>query len=1129
MGLFDKKNVIKITKEDLKDAKLSAVGDNDIAQKRAFINVLGARLAMKMLFEEKIEANNVYSLYTIQNILKRFNIADIYCNNLKIDVRIIFNREEIFFPKEQYENELTPDLYLVLELKPDFSVAEFLGSIEPSKINKINANKDYYFAEFEELMSLDDTKNFIENYTPNANAELTDADLKKAKQLFLPFIDNNITRRDFKFLLNSLANNISLRESLVEFENFELISTKVASSDLLQDGMLGIVGAQDAYEDDEPINDKAEIIGEVLTDLIEGDEIEKPKKEEKSGSNIGGIIAAGAAGAIAGAASASAAEAALTAGNVAEMGIDALNALSDLPDVNINLQNNQNSDDDFLNELKDNSTLAEKPNEIANDTEIVENSENNFDLNDLTEDNTADLSLDDIVEDTDTPNTLEEISEEPEVSTEENNQENLDDLAEELNISDNSLDELAEIQTEPQEDNLEKNYVIEENTTTASLDELSSDAEDSDSISELEPIEDLDLELESEPNDENEFSQEIDDLASQLDELIGETSEAPAEKIEDEVATDVEFEEQTATIEDANLDKLTELEEPESITEDSSLEQVEQPQEVQEEINENELTLDDTLLPLEDIQPLETLDEINEVEEINEIQEEQPAIEENIENTKEQVDKQIEDLETLETLEQIEPVQELDNIKSTPIEDDLTSLPETTNEETLETTEATEISQEQNETSTPMDLGDVVLQEVQTDEAMSPLADAGVPFEGLPELSLFNNADDVPDYMKALAGDTQTQESSTTQDIPFETEPVETVENTAETNNTQNTNDNIDVIADDADDGLDELAAFGDNSSNENTNTNDDIDETDSFISEVDSLLSSLETFVTDENSSSVTTDNLDDLAGLTEETIENSENLTEPTDSTTESTDELAENDPLKVLFKEGRSVDMSLFPTGEKIVNAIKSNKKMAIAAAVTGVVITSFVVGGIITNTNKNNQNIVAQNAQMEQMQAEEKAKRDAEFNDSLPAEDVPNNDMPTLGGAPQNRDMEQAMSNAFTNEPVNADVTKIAWEVPEQYAYNDAFRQYLQVAGKNLKLNLQNELLLSDNLAYSDRVIVDIVIEKNGNIQSCKITRTSGSKGIDKIVLQSVNETLRYLKVPTEEINGSSVNATLIISF
>ena len=51
MKIFNKKNIVSIAEEDLNDANLSCVDfKNEVTRKRAFIDVLGARLAMKYLF-----------------------------------------------------------------------------------------------------------------------------------------------------------------------------------------------------------------------------------------------------------------------------------------------------------------------------------------------------------------------------------------------------------------------------------------------------------------------------------------------------------------------------------------------------------------------------------------------------------------------------------------------------------------------------------------------------------------------------------------------------------------------------------------------------------------------------------------------------------------------------------------------------------------------------------------------------------------------------------------------------------------------------------------------------------------------------------------------------------------------
>lgn len=109
----------------------------------------------------------------------------------------------------------------------------------------------------------------------------------------------------------------------------------------------------------------------------------------------------------------------------------------------------------------------------------------------------------------------------------------------------------------------------------------------------------------------------------------------------------------------------------------------------------------------------------------------------------------------------------------------------------------------------------------------------------------------------------------------------------------------------------------------------------------------------------------------------------------------------------------------------------------------------------------------------------------------------------------------------------DVQKLGWEVPDYVSYNDAFKKYLQSAGKSLKLTLSSDLLLATEYAYSNLIKVDIKLSKDGAIQSANISQSSGSTQIDNIVLQTVNDTLKVLKAPAGVIIGDNLQLTLKI--
>lgn len=129
----------------------------------------------------------------------------------------------------------------------------------------------------------------------------------------------------------------------------------------------------------------------------------------------------------------------------------------------------------------------------------------------------------------------------------------------------------------------------------------------------------------------------------------------------------------------------------------------------------------------------------------------------------------------------------------------------------------------------------------------------------------------------------------------------------------------------------------------------------------------------------------------------------------------------------------------------------------------------------------------------------------------------------------KDINKAMTDVFSTEASAVSITKISWEVPEDLAKNDVFKKYLQIAGKNLQLNLQNDLLLASDFAYNDKVKVFLQIEKTNKIKGLKIVESSGSDQIDNIVLQSIKDTLKYINLPVINSKANTFELTLIINF
>ena len=111
----------------------------------------------------------------------------------------------------------------------------------------------------------------------------------------------------------------------------------------------------------------------------------------------------------------------------------------------------------------------------------------------------------------------------------------------------------------------------------------------------------------------------------------------------------------------------------------------------------------------------------------------------------------------------------------------------------------------------------------------------------------------------------------------------------------------------------------------------------------------------------------------------------------------------------------------------------------------------------------------------------------------------------------------------------EVSKLVWDVPDSLSYSPKMQNYLRTTGKSIKLSLSADLLLADEYAYTNQVKVSLKLSKDGAIQDSKIISSSGSTQIDKIVLQSVKDTLSVVKPPSDEIKTPDFNLALIIYF
>lgn len=106
--------------------------------------------------------------------------------------------------------------------------------------------------------------------------------------------------------------------------------------------------------------------------------------------------------------------------------------------------------------------------------------------------------------------------------------------------------------------------------------------------------------------------------------------------------------------------------------------------------------------------------------------------------------------------------------------------------------------------------------------------------------------------------------------------------------------------------------------------------------------------------------------------------------------------------------------------------------------------------------------------------------------------------------------------------------VAWQVPTSISNDAIFNKYLQIAGKNIKINLASDLLDTDDFAYNNKIKVSMTVKNNAPVKNVKVVESSGSKSVDELVLQSIKQTLKYINTPVMTSDVGDREVILVIS-
>ena len=1178
MGIFDENNnLIEISKDDMHDAMYSSARLDENIQKRAFANVLGARLGIKFLKKLNINADNFNSLYTIPAILKDMDISDICIDNIRADIRIVADENHLCIPKSHYEYNITPDIYIFMKLSEDLSTATFIGAIAPDEVNKSVENRDYYFINNSDLYNENSLKNAINKGKPKSNVQIAENEVIKAESMLVNFIDGDIMNHEKHFVYEVLKQSPELQNLFREFEKFENISTDLAhTEEILSDSVLDVLGAQQIYNEDLSDGEFASDVNlDVLADETVSDFVEDFMEDNKEEDMLE--------------------DENIIEGEFEELPDDAQveepGELEELPTdedlASLKTTNNfehidelnQNDSFDF-SEFTENDETSQSENKGFEGFEGLDtNNSSDISFDDVTSElATPELSLDDI--EVSSPDTLN-LS--PEETIDLDRIQNLDDLDSQDETLDLSDFETLDSQTTSTEENFELNNTID--STVEPLEEI-------------QPIEDLSPIENSEKDLQQDFTQDEEMVSADSLQSLENFDENSVEDLTTQDSENIE----TESLIDAVQNEGMQLSAEENF----------------ESIEANETPIDLTLPDLGSNFGFEDLDEDEETSEINEIQNDEP-VQEDTTSTLDDIAQNVnfENIETdgfeipeLPKLEEIQPVEDIEPIE--PIEDLSMDQQEQQNEQPQE--QQTEENSKTDKTDDEdfsgleeftMDMASEV--ERQNPNLLNPQGpvenyDAsqgfGTQFDDFNPTSGFNPAPEfVEENMQHHNEDATPPLEETHTDSGFQGfEGFENLDTSTQDNSIESSefsDINLDDL-DDFDDDDDEVFNSSETTQGTDSKNIDNINsELDNLINDDDYDFSELNLDDIDLNDPEIQNidielNNLDDLSSLdnipaideqpqnNEIPIQNQEEYQNqymqeqmgiPTENPQDYTPNFNANDQntIETLYEDspqnsmpGDAMNQSFNQNNVNYTQQPKTPSKKK-SSPLLGILLIVLVCAFaytkkdmIIEKFNQNKGVTVSQDQNMPIEGETQEEKQDRELLNETPNETTSENPeeakqgigaIPGEAGGPQDiasmnaslnqkgsmaRQTPQAVSK--TPEPLaTSTVKRLYWEVPQELTYNDSIVNFLKTVGKTIKFSMQSDLLNSTELPYSNKMIVNVVIKKDGSVDSVTSTVSSGSKQIDNIVLQSVKAALKYVKAPTSEFKNDSYDFSLIINF
>ena len=233
--------LINTDKSIIEAAKLVAckIDDTEL-RKRTYALNIAANAAARYLNENNVIADTKQSLYKVPSFARNIELADIYVNGVRYDVRVTFDGKSFCIPKIQEKYDAVPAAYIVVQLENSLKEVEILGFIPSEKLTYNKANAEYYCYSTDILLPIEEFGNFAQNQSVKIHP-FSSLDHDKIKEMCTGFIDDEITETEKIYFIKHVIACPVCRETFCDMNDFDTILSQLKNyHELLNDSTLSV-------------------------------------------------------------------------------------------------------------------------------------------------------------------------------------------------------------------------------------------------------------------------------------------------------------------------------------------------------------------------------------------------------------------------------------------------------------------------------------------------------------------------------------------------------------------------------------------------------------------------------------------------------------------------------------------------------------------------------------------------------------------------------------------------------------------------------------------------------------------------------------------------------------------------